>query len=549
MNVLLLHVPKLEDFYLPFGRYMNVNYLPMGLVGIAHHLAAAGHRVELVHAGVEKILDSSWTASHEAISGGWDAVGLDLHWHYQAYDVARAVERIRAARPGVKVFLGGLTASWFGREVLETWPGVDAVVLGEGFEPARLLLAAWQYGGSLSSVPNLAWRDGERVVVNPQRMLHDVALFDRLPFADLTPLRHHQAYAAQFGFPLAYGLELTPLENRQRMTMGRAFFPLFVGSGCRRACSWCGGSSGAQRRMNGLHRVLWRGHDAVLRDVARARDFGYRTLALCFDPLPESTAWYVELFRRMRAEAPDMDLYFECWGLPEPAFMDAFAQTFAPPHSYLALSPDTGDEEVRARHKAYPYSNQELLATARHLEARGVQLDVFFSLGLPGETAARALRTRELVRRFAGLPNVRRLMTWAVQLEPGSPAFEDPARFGIEVNRRTLADFEAAHGTRGDAYSVLGYRLPGYFGDARDLGGVPEFEAHFQQFKCQEFCFHSADPRVYNDPAIGRQACLDKRRFLALRRGLPSPDAAIGPGCTYDEACAAERPLVPRVEV
>lgn len=550
MKFLLLHTPKLEDFYLPFGRYMNVNYMPMGMLGIAAHLNRHGHPTTVVHAGIEKILDPSWSVAQDAATWDVGAVGLSLHWHYQAYDVARAVERIRQARPDLFIFVGGITASYFGAQVLETVPAADAVVLGEGFEPVRYLAQALDNKTSLDSVPNLAWRKGRDVVVNPARMLHDTTLLDGFPFADFSVLKNNDSYVRQFGFPLAYAWELSPEENRHMMTMGRSFFPLMVGSGCPRSCSFCCGNAVTQKRINAGHRLYFRSLDAIIEDVRRAQDAGYRTVALCFDPMPQSTRFFVELFGRMKRETPGMDLYFECWSLPEPEFIRAFGEAFCAPHSYLALSPDSGNEAIRKKNKGYHYTNEQLLSCADLLSEHEIQMDIFFSIGFSGETAALALDTRDLMRRMADrYENIRRLMVWAVQLEPGSPAFDDPDRWGIESNRSTLGDFVRAHGGRGDAYTVLGYKIPGYFGDERDQGGVEDFERHLQQFKCMEFCFHAKDPRVYNHPLLGRQECLEKRRILAGRRGVNAPDRVISDDYPHHFAVRDERPDGPRIEV
>jgi radical SAM superfamily enzyme YgiQ (UPF0313 family) len=559
---------------------MNINYMPMGLLALAHHLNRSGHPCQVVHAGIEKILDPAFAAANLVRDLDVAAVGLPLHWHYQAYDVAQAAARIKAARPDLFVFLGGITASYFGLAALEAIPAADAVVVGEGFEPTRLLLDALDHGRDLAHVPNLAWRGPHGTLRNPATLLHPQAFVDSLVYADFTPLRHHEAYVAQFGFPLAYSWELSPEENRKLMTMGRSFFPLFVGSGCPRSCTYCCGNAKTQARINHGHRILWRSQDAVLEDVRAALAAGYRTMALCFDPMPESTPYFVELFRRMKRETPAADLYFEAWSLPDPAFIDAFADAFEPPHSYLALSPDTGDEALRKANKGYHYSNAQLLETADLLLRKGIQMDVFFSIGFPRETAALALGTRDLMRRMADTyRNIRRLMVWAVQIEPGSPMFEDPSRFGIVSNRRTLSDYIRVHGAGADAYTALGYRIPGFFGDARDrpvtrpaadpgsiasaIGwidpadpaaeaerdAIAAFERDIQQFKCMEFCFHAKDPRVYNNPVLGRQACLDKRRLLAQRRQAALPDRPISDDCSWADALERERPAGPRIEI
>lgn len=554
MKTLLLHVPKLEDYYLPFGRYMNVNYMAMGLPAICNHLVSAGHDASIIHAGVEKILSPEWSIDAELDDPGLEAAGLSLQWHYQAYDTKRAVEKIKRKRPDIFVFLGGLTASYFGTELLEAVPEADAVIIGEGFEPARLLLDALESGGDLSTVPNLAWRNGSRIIVNETGYLHPPSFFDNLEFADLTRLRNHSVYIEQFGFPLAYSLDLTREENRRQMTMGRAFFPLFAGSGCPRSCTYCGGNAKTQAKIFGSHRILWRPVSRVIEDIKRASSFGYKTMALCFDPAPESVNYYTGLFGRMRDEVPDVDLYFECWSLPEPAFIDAFAAAFNPPHSYIALSPDTGSEKLRRKHKGYYYSDEDLYNTMDLLEKRGIQTDLFFSIGFPGETESLALETREMIRILADrYGNIRRLMTWAVQLEPGSPMYEEPEKWGIIPGRSSLVDFFKAHGDRGDTYSVLGYGIPGFFGlegsAAGESGRIEAFEVRFQQFKCREFCFFSPDPVVYNEPGLGRAGCLAKRKELALRHGMPVPSKPVSNELSYSEAVRAERPARERAEV
>ena len=130
-------------------------------------------------------------------------------------------------------------------------------------------------------------------------------------------------------------------------------------------------------------------------------------------------------------------------------------------------------------------------------------------------------------------------MTWTVQLEPGSPQFEQPEVYNMQTDRTRFADFYAAHGgDRSDTYSALGFKIAGYFGDERDEGGIPEFERHLQHLKCMEFCFLAKDPRNWNAPDAGRRHCLERRRILATRRGHAPPTLQIGDGVYYEDALA-----------
>ena len=68
------------------------------------------------------------------------------------------------------IFLGGYTASFFSKEILQDYPEVDAVIRGDGETPIVELCQALHrhilnqqhcsdyYPTSLAEVPNLAWR-------------------------------------------------------------------------------------------------------------------------------------------------------------------------------------------------------------------------------------------------------------------------------------------------------------------------------------------------------------------------------------------------------
>ncbi|MDP6946271.1 MAG: hypothetical protein QF464_19135, partial [Myxococcota bacterium] len=140
--------------------------------------------------------------------------------------------------------------------------------------------------------------------------------------------------------------------------------------------------------------------------------------------------------------------------------------------------------------------------------------------------------------------NARRIMTWSVQLEPGSAQYERPADFHMVTDRSCFSDFYRVHGgDRADTYSSLGYKIHGYFGDERDEGSIGDFERHLQHLKCMEHCFLGRDPRFWQSPTEGRAHCFERRKRLARHRGTPEPTQAIGLGYDYMDAMAEERRL------
>lgn len=548
VNCLFVHVPKFASEYLPLGEFMNITYMPMGLLALAELANRHGYRSEIVHLGVEWMLDPSFNIVEEIKRRGIPAVGLPIHWHYQIYDTLQVAAAIKEQAPETFIFLGGFTASYFAAEILDRFPAIDAIVTGDAEKPLLRLLGELQKKQpDLNSVPNLFFRAQQEIKRSPLNYVAGAHDLDDLVFADLPLLRHYSTYVESFGFPLAYSKEYKKNENEVRQKMGRSFFPLCTGRGCPVVCNYCGGNRDTLKKINGGHRVLWRSHERVLEDISRALDAGYSTMSLCFDPTPAKDDYYVELFAKIKAAGLPVDFYFECWALPTERFLKAFANTFTAPHSYLALSPDSGNERVRSLNKGLQYSNAELLASVKTAEELGVQVDIFFSICLPGETLTEALETRDLITEMRGkYGNIRRLMTWSVQLEPGSPQFERPQEFNMITDRRTAFDFYQAHGgSRADTYSSLGYKIDGYFGDERDRGGIEEFEAHLQHLKCMEFCFLSNDPRQKVTPEEGRLHCLERRKQIAERRGVSCEQIVISDLHRYADALACLREGLP----
>jgi radical SAM superfamily enzyme YgiQ (UPF0313 family) len=547
LDCLFIHSPKANNHYLPLGDFMNICYMPMGLPAVVEWVQRHGHAVELLHLGVEWIRDSNYSVVRDFDGANLGAVGVSLYWHYQSYDSIEVARAMARSHPEAFVFLGGVTSAYFAKEILETYPEIDAVIPGHGEGPMLVLMDEIKGDRNFGRVPNLVWRDGEGVIRDNRQA--KVSYFgktpdiDKLVYGDLSVLRNADIYADSFGFPLAYSLEYSRADNKQRLNMGRPFFPLFTGRGCPWLCTFCGGNRDTLKRVNGGGGVAWRSPARVVEDVQKAMDFGYKTMSLCFDPTPMKDDYYVALFEQIRRAKLDVDFYFECWGLPTERFVRDFRRTFPSPESYVALSPDAGDQGVRKINKQPFYTNEELYASVALLEKHAVSADVFYTIALPGERLAEARRTRDQMRDLpAKFSNIRRCMVWSVQLEPGSPQFETPERFNMTTDRSSFADFYRVHsGVHADTYSSLGFKIDGYFGDERDEGGIQEFERHLQHLKCMEFCFLAPDPRDFALPEKGRAHCFERRKSLAEKRGHQPPQRAIGEGYDYVDALEEEK--------
>lgn len=130
---LLLHIPKLH--ILEKGASSSINFIAMGIYSLCHQLVINGFDAEVLHLSVEKYLDKNFSAAKYVKDNNIKFIALSLHWHPQSYDVIEIAKSIKKENPGAFISLGGFTASYFAKEILEKFSFIDAIIKGEGEIP------------------------------------------------------------------------------------------------------------------------------------------------------------------------------------------------------------------------------------------------------------------------------------------------------------------------------------------------------------------------------------------------------------------------------
>ncbi|WP_429885833.1 B12-binding domain-containing radical SAM protein [Geoalkalibacter halelectricus] len=90
------------------------------------------------------------------------------------------IDWLKQSCPAQVLVVGGIHATLFGREVMQTTP-VDYVIAGEGERSLPLLLDALQQQGGYHKVPGLIWRQDGALVANPPAPLLSSRELDALP--------------------------------------------------------------------------------------------------------------------------------------------------------------------------------------------------------------------------------------------------------------------------------------------------------------------------------------------------------------------------------
>jgi anaerobic magnesium-protoporphyrin IX monomethyl ester cyclase len=152
-------------------RHASPHYIPLALLYLKAYLVERqGHPFEDV-----PILEFDRDCDHERIARDLlaaepDVLGLSCYvWNVRA--LLAAARQVKAARPNVRIVIGGPEVGPVARAVLEAHPWVDVVVQSEGEIPFAGVVAAWKAGRGVESVPGIAFREGTRVVENVEAPL------------------------------------------------------------------------------------------------------------------------------------------------------------------------------------------------------------------------------------------------------------------------------------------------------------------------------------------------------------------------------------------
>ena len=425
--------------------------MPLGLTALADRLSSAGIRSMIMHLAIEQKLDPEFDLNRFIKENRVKIVALDLHWHPQSYAVIETAKMIKSANPDVMTVLGGFTASLFAGEILKDHKAIDFVIKGDAELPLEKLAHHILNAGpadELITIPNLAFRDGDKIVENAQSYTIDPVVFDSLKILNLSLIRNSGIYNRIYHFERT--LQKAPID---RILSGQSFAYFNLGRGCTTNCSFCGGAKAAQCLINGRSDIVARSFGSAVEDLKQAKEYSIDTIYTSFDPYP-GTDYYLPLFELIRKNRLELGIYFECWSLPSKAFIEAFKSTFTD-GSRIIISPDCGSERARGLNRGFSYSNRELIDTLDQLNNKKIKTDVYFTLGLPFEERSDIKETEELMELIKNrYDRFFKAKIMPIELDPGSPMWSDPEKYRIKTDRTTFKDLYQAH----NRTPSLGYR-------------------------------------------------------------------------------------------
>lgn len=439
VDILYIH-PAKQEVEAKFGRYRASPYyplIPVGVIGMMNLLRKQGWDAQGLNFPLEIMLDTGFQldAWLQELDDPPRLVLIDVHWYEHCFGGMNVARHVRKVLPEAKILVGGLTATFWAEEILRTHPEIDFVIRGDGELPL-LKLAEKICGGAdhgWDAVPNLTWREHKTIKNSLEFHTADANMLDDLDFVSTDWLLHAPGYGA-----LQYtgGGRIEPYNPTRRGHW------LTVGRGCVFDCIYCGGGKKSHADLAARNGYVMRNPAGVVDDLERLAAEGYQQVSLSLDIATFPAPWWRAFFADMQARKIRIGLYNEFFQLPSPEFIRQFGAAADLEHTEVAISPLSGNEEVR-RLNGKHYGNARFLGMLENLKAYRIPIFVYFSLNLPGETMLTFRETLKLAEQVGqAYPADRlRMLNPCHTIDPMSPMSRLPGHFKIHVEYNTFRDY------------------------------------------------------------------------------------------------------------
>jgi radical SAM superfamily enzyme YgiQ (UPF0313 family) len=355
MRITLVHpagfnfVPGQPDFSVLANRMV-----PIGILTLAAWLEKHGHPTE-VHDCLGPLSPPGTEENAELIlATNPEIVGFSVTTS-AFMDAVEITRYIKNKRPDITVVYGNVHVSSIGAPLLDHFPEIDYLVIGEG-EGSMLDLAEGKPPGE---IPNLVYRDGGSNISNPRRAR--ILNLDELPFP---------AYEKLKGFPEGYHLPLFSYAKRWGGTM-------VTSRGCPYTCSFCDRTVFERLYKYNSAQYIY-DHMKHLRD-----NFGVYHINF-YDDLFTAQKKRVTELCNLLIEKP-LGMNFNCAIRTGHTSDEMLAVLKKAGALMVSMGIESADPEMMERHKA-GVTLEAVKKTVEQIHAAGLRAKGLFIFGMPGET-------------------------------------------------------------------------------------------------------------------------------------------------------------------
>ena len=439
VDLLLLHPPSVYDFreksilYGPVSDMVPSSVVfeiyPIGFLTIAGYLKQQGMQVRIVNLGLRMLTDPKFDVRKFLAGVRPKAIGIDLHWMPHCHGAIEIARLAKEVHPEVPVLFGGLSATYFHKELL-AYPEIDFVLRGDSTEPPlHQLLTALREGGPLDKIPNLSWRDDGEIRVNPLTFIPmTLDYIDVYPELLIEMAIRYRDIASVLPFN-------GWLRNPTTMVL-----PL---KGCAFECVTCGSSNSTCAMMTGRRKPVFRSPANLAGNLAAIGRLSRGPIVIPGDLLQGGRKYATRAIDEIAAAGVTNEICFEFFDVPPIDFLQ-YVDSKLPNWSF-EVSPESHDKVVRhAMEGQAGYENEAMETMLREaLKLNCHRIDVFYMIGLPQQTYQSVMETVDYCEQLFkwGDPRLQCFISpMGPFLDPGSQIFEHPERYGYRKFAHTLEE-------------------------------------------------------------------------------------------------------------
>jgi len=422
-----LRKPLLFDnlrFWRKYSILGEFTEVPMGFFPMASLLEEEGFSVKIFNLALEQILDPS--LSIEAFLKSLEArvYAIDLHWFTHAIGALEVAKLCKKYHPSSFTTLGGFTATYYDLEIIQSYPFVDVIARGESESILLDLVRTICSNGKIGESDGVTYRIGNSLRRRPASLPPNL---DRFKFTRLELMENWDKQLKC----CARGYE----ENR------KPSFWLTIARGCLNECIYCGGARSCYQLLTGRERPIVRQASQIAEDIAGLAERGVKIVKLNHDPEMFGRHFWSSLLDSVKSTGADVSMYWESSRLPSKDFVKEATKTFV--DLGVAISPESTSQDVRML-AGRSFTNEQMFRTIAFVEKSKVMTDIYFLVGLPGETANSANNIVKFTKKVCENKHTLVQPPIPYTIDPHCPMAMNPEKYAIKLLLDSFNDYRKA---------------------------------------------------------------------------------------------------------
>jgi B12-binding domain/radical SAM domain protein len=285
---------------------------------------------------------------------------------------------------------------------------------------------------SFEDIPNLTWKRGEERGYNP--LTYVPANMDDFEIP---------GYRYTIRSVFKYRNLLDPLPYQ-----GWLQYPntaLLTARGCTQKCLICGGSKKAYQENCNRQSLALRSPRKLVEDIQFISRFSRAPIFIIHDLRQDGQDYFDDFCQRLKCIKIKNELVFELFQEADEAFFQKINESV--PHYSIEITLESHDERLRQHNGKFSCSNLKVIDTLQFALKHGCEkIDLFFMVGIPGQTYQSALKNINFCEEIHITCNQDKRLCYLVAplapfLDPASAAFENPEIYGYKKLCHTLEDY------------------------------------------------------------------------------------------------------------